>query len=62
MAAIFDPTIKCANVQIKQMFDKYNYPWVGNEEEFQHRIWQEGGRSFVIGNCWVFHEKIRGWK
>lgn len=44
------------------LFDEENHPWGGNEEEFQKRIWKEGGRSYVLGRCWVYHEKIRGWK
>jgi hypothetical protein len=44
-----------------ELFDKENYPWGGNEEEFQRRIWALGGKSFVLGNCWVSHKKIRGW-
>ena len=43
------------------LIDEDNYPWGGNEEEFQKRIWLDGGRSFVIGNCWIEHKKIRGW-
>lgn len=38
-----------------------NYPWGGNEEDFQKRIWNEGGRSIVIKDCWLAHRKIRGW-
>lgn len=45
-----------------ELFDKENYPWGGNEEEFQNRIWAAGGKSFVIGHSWFAHEKIRGWK
>lgn len=44
------------------LFDKDNYPWGGNEEEFQTRVWASGAKSIVIGNCWVEHKKIRGWK
>lgn len=44
------------------LFDKENCPWGGNEEEFQKRIWAQGGKSFVIGQAWIAHDKIRGWK
>ena len=43
------------------LIDEKNYPWGGNEEEFQKRIWSKGGRSFVLGDCFIFHRKIRGW-
>ena len=43
------------------LFNKEEFPWGGSEEEFQKRIWDLGGRSFVIGHCWVDHTKIRGW-
>lgn len=39
-----------------------DYPWGGNEEEFQKRIWKQGGKSWVDGHCWVAHKKLRGWK
>lgn len=45
-----------------EMFNKEEYPWGGNEEEFQKRIWSLGAKSFVITHCWVSHNKIRGWK
>lgn len=44
------------------MFNKERYPWGGNEEEFQRRIWKSGGRSFVLGSCWVNHIKLKGWQ
>ena len=44
------------------LFDKENYPWGGNEQEFQLRIWKLGARSIVVGSCWVGHKKIRGWQ
>jgi hypothetical protein len=44
------------------LIDEVNFPWGGNEEELQPRIWKQGGRSFVIGHCHLFHHKIRGWK
>ena len=43
------------------LIDEKNYPWGGNEEELQKRIWSDGGRSFVLDNCFIFHRKIRGW-
>ena len=43
------------------LIDEKNYPWGGNEEEFQIRVWSQGARSFVLGNCHIFHHKIRGW-
>jgi len=46
----------------ENLIDEKNYPWGGNEEEFQRRIWTQGGRSFVIGHCHLYHHKIRGWK
>ena len=46
----------------KNLFDEDNFPWGGNEEEFQLRIWKKGARSFVLGNCHIFHHKFRGWK
>lgn len=55
----FYNTFKKAN---GDLFNKEKYPWGGNEEEFQRRIWSQGAKSFVIGHCWVSHEKIRGWK
>ena len=39
-----------------------DYPWGGNEEVFQKRIWEQGGMSWVDGHCWIFHRKLRGWK
>jgi hypothetical protein len=39
-----------------------DYPWGGNEEEFQRRIWKNGASSIVIRDCWLSHVKIRGWK
>jgi len=45
----------------ENLIDEKNYPWGGNEEEFQNRIWSQGGRSFVLGDCFIFHRKIRGW-
>lgn len=44
------------------LFNKEQYPWGGNEEEFQKRIWSLGGKSFVLGNCWINHEKLKGWQ
>lgn len=44
------------------LFDKENYPWGGNEEEFQQRVWLHGARSIMVGYCWISHKKIRGWK
>jgi hypothetical protein len=44
------------------LIDEKNYPWGGNEEELQKRIWRAGGRSFVLGDCFIYHRKIRGWK
>ncbi|MAG26818.1 hypothetical protein CMI47_14850 [Candidatus Pacearchaeota archaeon] len=43
------------------LIDEKNYPWGGNEEEFQNRVWSQGARSFVLGSCHIFHHKIRGW-
>ncbi len=43
------------------LIDEKNYPWCGNEEEFQIRTWAQGARSFVLGSCHIFHHKIRGW-
>lgn len=45
-----------------ELFNKELYPWGGNEEEFQKRIWKLGGKSFIIGQCWIDHKKLRGWK
>tara|TARA_R110001583_G_scaffold2725_10_gene19060 strand:+ start:5389 stop:6027 length:639 start_codon:yes stop_codon:yes gene_type:complete len=39
-----------------------NYPWGGNEEEFQSRIWKLGANSKIIKECYLEHIKIRGWK
>lgn len=44
------------------LIDEKNFPWGGNEEEFQLRTWEKGARSFVLGNCHIFHHKFRGWK
>lgn len=38
------------------------YIWNANECEFQLRLWKLGARSFIIGSCWIYHEKIRAWK
>lgn len=45
-----------------KLFNEIDYPWGGNEEEIQRRIWLKGGKSIVLGSCFVYHEKIRGWK
>jgi len=45
----------------KQLFNE-DYPWGGNEEEFQLRTWKQGAKSLVIKSCWLQHVKIRGWK
>lgn len=55
----------------KDFFQKYKmdngklfseeYPWGGNEEEFQRRIWSQGARSIIIRSCYVHHTKYRGW-
>ena len=39
-----------------------DYIWNANEIEFQQRLWKDGVRSFVVGHCWIYHEKIRAWK
>jgi GT2 family glycosyltransferase len=46
----------------RNLIDEKNYPWGGNEEELQNRIWSQGARSFVLGSCHIFHHKIRGWR
>jgi hypothetical protein len=38
------------------------YNWNANECEFQLRLWKQGARSFIVGSCWIYHEKIRSWK
>ena len=38
------------------------YIWNANECEFQLRLWKKGVRSMLVGNCWIYHEKIRAWK
>lgn len=45
-----------------KMIDEVNYPWGGNEEELQKRVWSQGARSFILGNYYFTHKKIRGWK
>ena len=45
-----------------RLIDEENFPWGGNEEEFQLRIWEKGARSCVLGHCYLFHHKFRGWK
>tara|TARA_R100000278_G_scaffold20973_1_gene19890 strand:+ start:895 stop:1554 length:660 start_codon:yes stop_codon:yes gene_type:complete len=44
------------------LLNEEKYPWGGQEEELQNRTWPNGARSFVLGSCWLFHHKIRGWK
>ena len=38
------------------------YIWNANECEFQLRLWKKGVKSYIIGACWIYHEKIRAWK
>lgn len=39
-----------------------NIKWEGGEINLHNRIKRQGGRIFVIKNCWIYHEQIRGWK
>ena len=43
------------------LFNEWKCPWGGNEEEFQKRIWSSNGKSFILGSCFISHQKIRGW-
>jgi GT2 family glycosyltransferase len=38
-----------------------NYVWRGGEKALHKRIKENGGRVFVIRECWLYHQKLRGW-
>jgi len=58
----------------KEFYEKFKFPdgtickargedkWRGGERILINRIKPEGGRVFIIKDCWVFHHKFRGWK
>lgn len=55
----------------KEFYEKFKFPngklfvekykWGMQESDLQRRIKPKGGRMFVIKNCWIHHNKIRGW-
>jgi len=36
--------------------------WKGGERALRKRVIPNGGRMFIIKDCWVLHNKIGGWK
>ena len=47
--------------QTNGMLFNEEYPWGGNEEEFQKRVWKQGAKSIVNKSCFLHHTKLRGW-